>query len=92
VLTRTVATARRAVDSAAGGLTSLLLALGHKYAALASRRGGLSATLTVSFSSPGHPLLRQRLTLSFVRKTSAHKAKPSSAASSHHRPRPSRVR
>jgi WD40-like Beta Propeller Repeat len=74
VLTRTVASAKRAISPMAGGLTTLLLTLGHSYTALASRHGGLSATVTVSFSSAGHPLLRQRLTLSFARKRSARKA------------------
>ena len=92
VLIRTVATAKRAVGSAAGGLTTLLLTLSHSYAALASRHAGLSAIVTVSFSSPGHPLLRQRLTLSFLRKASAHKAKRSSTAGSHHQTHASRPR
>ncbi len=92
VLVRTVASGKRTLASAAEGVSTVLLALSHRYAALASRHGGLSAAITISFSAPGHPRLRERLTLSFVRKSSAHRRKPPGAASSQRPAKPSRSR
>ncbi len=51
-LTRTVATGT--TDTKGAGLTTLTLTLAPRYAALARERGGLSATVTVTFSAPGH--------------------------------------
>jgi WD40-like Beta Propeller Repeat len=65
VATRTVAS--RGIRSGAAGLLALTLKLGHRYSALAAKRGGLSATVTVSFGARGHKTLRQRLTVTFVR-------------------------
>ena len=68
VTTRTVARA----DSPVGAGTELLtlvLRPQKAYTALAARRGGLSANLTVSFAAPGHPSLRQVLQITFLKKT-----------------------
>lgn len=83
VSTRTVASAK---DLLGGddGLATLTLRLAPSYAALATQHGGLSATVTVSFSAPGHPVLRRRVAVSFVRKSPAHSRRRSRAA--HARP------
>jgi hypothetical protein len=49
------------------GLLALALELGHRYRSLASARGGLSATVSLAFSAPGHPLLRQSIAVTFAR-------------------------
>jgi hypothetical protein len=51
----------------AGGLARLMLKLTPAYSALASQRGGISATVTVTFASPGRPLLRASIPVTFVR-------------------------
>jgi len=66
VRTRTVASA--ALDAApGGGLVELALRLANAYAPLAARSGGLSAEVTVTFSAPGKPTLKQSLAVSFAR-------------------------
>jgi hypothetical protein len=67
IVTRTVATAKK--PESAGGLTTLVLTPASRYAALTKRRDGLSATVEVSFAASGHPTLRKRIEVSFVRKT-----------------------
>jgi hypothetical protein len=69
IVTRTVATAKKPESASAGGLTILVLTPGSRYATLTKRREGLSAMVEVSFSSSGHPTLRKRVEVSFVRKT-----------------------
>lgn len=75
VVTRTVATASHASEQNADGLTTLTLTLSPSYRALAARRGGLSATVSVTFTAPGHPALYKSIHVSFVRKVAA-RAKP----------------
>jgi hypothetical protein len=65
VATRTVAT--RAARPSGAGLVALTLKLARHYGGLASRRGGLSATVSVVFTSPGHPALKDRLGVTFRR-------------------------
>jgi hypothetical protein len=69
LLTRTVAAAKPFESASAGGLITLVLTPGSSYSALATRPGGLAATAEVSFAAPGHPTLRKRIGVSFVRKT-----------------------
>lgn len=77
VASRTVATATHTSD---GGLVTLAIALAPRYRTLASARGGLSASVTLTFSAGGHPTLRQSVPVTFVRtvkparKSSASKA------------------
>ncbi len=52
----------------AGGPAKLLLRLAPAYSALASQRGGFSATVTVTFASPGRPPLQARIPVTFVRR------------------------
>jgi Tol biopolymer transport system component len=73
VATRTVAT--RATDAKGAGLETLTLSLSPVYRALAGERGGLSATVTVTFAAPGHATLRERIPVTFLR----HKSRPSRA-------------
>ncbi len=73
VATRTVAT--RAMDAKGAGLEVLTLALAPVYRALAGERGGLSATVTVTFAAPGHATLRERILVTFLRR----KSRPSRA-------------
>jgi hypothetical protein len=72
LLTRTVATTKPLMNASAGGLTTLVLTPASSYAALTERPGGLTANAEVSFASPGHSTLRERVEVSFVRK---HRAK-----------------
>lgn len=65
VLTRTVAT--RLAHPSASGLLAQTLKLARPFAGLATARGGLSSTVTVTFSAPGHPLLRRRIAVTFLR-------------------------
>jgi hypothetical protein len=69
VATRSVASASKASTPTADGLQQLVLALTPHYRALASRPGGLSANVTVTFSALGEPRLSQSLAVSFVRHT-----------------------
>jgi hypothetical protein len=63
------------LGSGKASLIAFELHLGARYAALAGRPGGLAATLSVTFSSAGHPLLRERLEVTFVRRDSSHAAR-----------------
>jgi hypothetical protein len=65
VASRTVATTLARPHAA--GVVATTLRLGRKYSGLASRRGGLSATIRVSFSAAGHQTLHLNLPASFVR-------------------------
>jgi hypothetical protein len=65
VATRTVA-AGSARTGAEGG-AQLTLTLAPRYRALASRYGGLSASVTVTFSVTGRPALRQSVPVTFLR-------------------------
>ncbi len=67
VVLRTIASARKVASGAGGELITIVLALAKRYSALASRRGGLSATVDVAFSAPGQPMLRESVEVSFVR-------------------------
>jgi Tol biopolymer transport system component len=83
VVTRSVAS--RLVRPRAAELTKAVLTLAPRYRALAGRRGGLSAYVTVTFSATGHPNLRQRIPVTF-RRTAMHR-KGASEAGSHKRHR-----
>jgi WD40-like Beta Propeller Repeat len=71
VLSRNVASASRVADGSGEGLTELTLTLTRGYRALATRSGGLSATVTVTFSAPGHAPLRQKIQVLFRDKAKA---------------------
>jgi hypothetical protein len=66
VLTRTVATRKQLENASGGGLMTLLLTPASSYAALAARQGGLAATVEVSFSAPGEPVLHKSIEVTFV--------------------------
>jgi hypothetical protein len=71
VVTRDVATA---THTGAGGLTTLTLTLPAGYRSLAARAGGLSATVNITFTAPGHPTLHKSIAVSFLlRKAKAHR-------------------
>jgi Tol biopolymer transport system component len=80
VVTRQVASAAKAVPAASGGLTSLRLLAAPRYRALAARRGGLSSSITVTFTAPGHKALRARIMVAFVRRGRSHKARSAQRA------------
>jgi hypothetical protein len=84
VATRTVASRRaQARDS---GLTELVLKLAAPYSALASARGGLSATVTVTFAAAGLRTLRQRIPVTFLRTAKASsRSRRTKAKSGRHR-------
>jgi Tol biopolymer transport system component len=67
IATRTVASRRMLAREAA--LVTLTLKLAKPYASLATARGGLSATVRLSFSASGHPVLRDVIEVTFVRAT-----------------------
>ena len=71
---------RRVASTAKGAgaeqLLSLRLVLTSRYRALASARGGLSATVVVSFAAPGHATLHVKVPVTFARPPhGAHRAK-----------------
>ncbi|MGP0101080.1 MAG: TolB family protein [Solirubrobacteraceae bacterium] len=75
VAMRTVAGARIAVPGAEPEPLTLVLRPQQRYAGLAARAGGLSATVTVSFAAPGHPRLTQSLQVTFLHELPKHHAK-----------------
>jgi len=77
VVTRTVAT--HMTETKGAGLTTLTLTLAPFYAALARSRDGLSATVTVAFTAPGHPMLRQSIPVTFLRKVKPSRSKARSS-------------
>jgi WD40-like Beta Propeller Repeat len=50
----------------ASGVVTLVLKIVPAYRALAARQGGLSATVSVTFSSPGRPTLRATVPVTFL--------------------------
>jgi len=80
VATRLVAGALSAPQG--GGVVALPLTLAAAYSALANGRGGLSASVTVTFSAPGRPTLSATLDVTFARRAGAAKHR---AHSSRHR-------
>jgi hypothetical protein len=83
VVTRTVATG--ATGTTGAGLTTLTLTLAPFYAALARERGGLSATVTVTFTAPGRPALHATIPVTFLRAEKGAKTKRGAAARSRKR-------
>lgn len=83
LVTRTVASAKALESASAGGLMTLVLAPAASYTALAARRGGLQASVEVSFAAPGQPTLRQRIEVSFVREDVEHTPPRAGAAKAH---------
>jgi hypothetical protein len=79
VVTRAVAASTHAVPASASGLSTITLTLAAGYRPLAARPGGLSATLSVTFTAPGHAALHRSIVVSF-RKPPAHAAKAHHAA------------
>jgi hypothetical protein len=65
VVSRTVAAG--GTQASAGGLIALTLKLAGRYSALAGEHGGLSAVVDLTFTAPGHPLLRQSVDVTFLR-------------------------
>ncbi len=74
VATRSVATASKRVGVVDEEPETLVLKLAKPYATLATRRGGLSTSLTVAFSASGHVTLRQSVNVTFARATRAKRA------------------
>ena len=74
VINATVAT-RKAGTPGAGTIT-VVLRLSRRYAALASRKGGFAATVSLVFSASGHSALHERVAVRFAHRSvkSAHKA------------------
>jgi hypothetical protein len=66
VATRVVAAASAATRASAGETVAVTLTLAPIYRSLAAQRGGLFATVSVVFSAPGHPVLRESIPVSFV--------------------------
>jgi hypothetical protein len=76
IAVRTVAS--KGVEARGAGLVVLTLKLAGRYAALASRHGGLSATVNLTFTAPGQPTLREDLAATFLRTARAtHPSRPS---------------
>lgn len=67
VATRVVAATSLTTRASIGETVAPTLTLAPSYRSLAGQRGGLSATVSVIFSSPGHPVLRQSIPVTFVR-------------------------
>jgi WD40-like Beta Propeller Repeat len=80
---RTVAS--RGVEAPGGGLVVLTLKLSSRYAVLASKRGGLSATVKLIFTASGQPTLHESLTATFLRTARAARPPRPSASRNVHR-------
>ncbi len=77
---RTLAAASRSALNGEGELLALTLVLAPGYRALADAKGGLSATVELTFTAAGHPTLEQSLAVDFANTTAkpkphAHRAK-----------------
>jgi WD40-like Beta Propeller Repeat len=66
---RTLATVLRRVRGGEGELLSLTLTLAPAYRALARAKGGLSATVELTFTATGEPTLKQSLAIDFANTT-----------------------
>lgn len=73
VLTRTVAAAKRATGPSGGQLVTLVLKLAKPYSKLATRKGGLSASVSVAFGAAGRPALHRSIRVDFHRTLHAKK-------------------
>jgi hypothetical protein len=62
---RTVASAAIA-NSVHGGLRTLELALAPRYGSLGKRKGGIGASVVITFSTTGHPRLQSKLSVRFA--------------------------
>jgi hypothetical protein len=80
VVERVLAAAKATSASSEGGLVELTLTLAPSYRALASGSGGLSGTVSVVFTAPGHPTLRQSIVVSFLSKAKVSRARASRRA------------
>jgi hypothetical protein len=65
---RTQTVASRGIAPKGPGLVSVDLRLAPRYAALASKRGGLSASVSLVFTATAHPALHERLEVTFARR------------------------
>jgi hypothetical protein len=74
VLNRQIASSTYRALASGGGVSDLLLTLAPSYRSLATRAGGLSATVSVTFSAAGHPTLRESVAVTFIAKASKKKA------------------
>jgi hypothetical protein len=77
VAIRAVATATKATPVVGGGLVSLALTLAPSYRSLAEDRGGLSATVSITFTAPGHPAVKTSIPVTFVSSATAHAVRSS---------------
>jgi Tol biopolymer transport system component len=80
VVQRDVATSQLAVAGSGEGLVELTLTLASRYRTLAAVPGGLSGTVSLVFSAPGHPTLRKSVAVTFVAKVHASPTKASRAS------------
>jgi hypothetical protein len=90
VAERTVAT--QTAHPRADELIVLTLKLAKPYGALADGRGGLSATVDLSFSAHSHPNLREKLAVTFLRSERPSRATGGGRAVKRRRPRKARRR
>ncbi|HYM46608.1 MAG TPA: hypothetical protein VES65_10695 [Solirubrobacteraceae bacterium] len=88
VVSRTVATASRVIPVGGGELVALVLRLGKRYATLASRQGGLSATVSLAFTAAGQPALRRSIDVTFLRIHPARSSHEGRTAARRHGGRP----
>ncbi|MGO9322829.1 MAG: hypothetical protein ACLQBY_18790 [Solirubrobacteraceae bacterium] len=88
VAARTVATAAAQARDTVGELITSTLTLAPLYRSLAAARGGLSATVTVTFTAPGRPVLRDTIPVTFLREvkgSTAHSSKARRSSKAHGR-------
>lgn len=78
--TRQLASTKAIVAASSEGLVALTLTLAPAYRSLASRSGGLSATVTVTFRAPGHSIVHVSIPVTFVRTARAKTSKRSKAS------------
>jgi hypothetical protein len=87
LITRTVAAAKALERVSTGGLMTLVLTPASTDTALVSRKGGLSASVELSFTAAGQPTLHERLEVSFVRVQAKHDSSRGGAAAARHKQR-----
>ena len=85
VAPRTVASARRTAGVSEPRPLVLVLRLGKPYASLAARTGGLSASVTVSFTAAGHHRLGQPLQVTFRRQAASSRRSRAAGSRRRHR-------
>jgi WD40-like Beta Propeller Repeat len=85
VVVRALASATAPVRAEGGEVVALVLVPAKRYAGLVSRSGGLTASVSLSFSAPGHEPLHQAIQVTFARAVRAARARRTARKARSHR-------